>query len=120
MNDVKATEHDKPLPDSEESESPCIYYVKLFRAEHEASMRVRNDPKTRARNEKLLAALDSLPGKLRLEILDHVRRPRHLVWQSTMAMPPELMRALGLDEGTAFSYQDFILQGPKRAKKHAA
>jgi hypothetical protein len=94
--------------------------IEFLRPEYEASERIKNDVETRGRNEKLLAALDSLPGKLRFEILKLSQYSRWHLWQHPEQISPELVRALGLEEGTAISYQEYVLESPKAKKQHAA
>jgi hypothetical protein len=102
-------QRDLDVEESQSEESPTSYYLRLLKPWFVASEKVKNDPRTSARNDALLAALDSLPGAMRFEILKLSQYSRWYLWQRPEQMPPELLHALGLEVGTAISYQTFVL-----------
>jgi hypothetical protein len=88
----------------------CAYYMELFRPEMQARRRLATEPEVRTRFERMLAALDTLPGKLKFEILRLSQYSRHFLWRRPEEMPPELKRALGLDESAALSFCEFVFR----------
>jgi hypothetical protein len=80
----------------------------LLKPKFDARRLLDTDPEVKTRNKNLLDALDTLPGKLKYEILRLSQYSSHFLWERPEEMPSELKRALGLDESASLSFHEFV------------
>jgi hypothetical protein len=92
----------------------CAYYMNLFRPKFDARRLLDTDAAAKTRNESLVAALRTLPGKVKFNILSLSQYSPWFLWERPEQMPRELKSALGLDESAALSFCEFVF-GSKAA-----